>query len=191
MPLYRTQEALNTQLRDELVNILSRELESDAGTGPQGKAVVPLDEALKKVGEAQGRPVIFERAIPGTDGFHVIVLWDRWEDLPKAERDFIIYDAYERSAPDIASKLTFVMGVTYDEASAVNLLPYHVIPLRKGSDAVTPAQVREAMLAEGAIQTPSGLKLWFPTRDLAQGALQRLSKRVPSACWTLEELIER
>jgi hypothetical protein len=165
MPRYQIKRsAVDPQVRERLVNILANELRGQAS--------------------AQG-PAVFEEEVTGTDTFHVLVLWEQWQDIPTEERGAMILDAYERSAAEVAPRITVTLGVTLDEALAMNLLPYQVSPMRKSSHPVSYAELEAAMRAEGAVQTPAGLRMYFPSRKAAEDAYQRLSARIAGPYWAI------
>src|SRR5437660_10802574 len=108
MPRYRATHdvSVDPQLRTELIDILSKELRVNAGR-------LPLRQ-----------PFIFEQEIPQTGTYHVIVFWERWNEVPPEQRASIIMDSYERVDPALVPNLTIVVGATVDEAIDLNLLPY-------------------------------------------------------------------
>jgi len=175
MPRYRaTQDAdLDPTLRDELVNKLAHELRVDGNGG------MPR------------QPFIFEQEVPQTGTYHVIVIWERWNEVPSEQRASIIMDAYERVEPLLVPNLTVVVGATMEEAIEMNLLPYQIITTRKNTDAIPPADLRLAMLDEGAIESTTGLELRFPTLKMAQDAYARLSNRVPGPYWAITRTLSR
>jgi hypothetical protein len=136
-------------------------------------------------------PLIFEQEIADTATFHVIVVWQRWVDVPEELRNSIFLEAYTRSDPDFASKITIAVGVTMEEAIDMNLLPFQIITLRKEGDPVTIEQVRDAMQHEGGTYAAGGWQLRFPTRELAEEALARLRQILAGDWWRIEHHPER
>lgn len=159
---------LHSCSRQELVNVLAREIELDYGQ------------------ELQRQPLVHEMRIAGTDVLQVVVLWERWGQVPPQERGPLILEAYEQSQPALLPKITAALGVTVQEALAMGLLPYRVVPARRKAGAVTDAQLRAALVKEGAIQTPRGLMLCFPSRKSAEDAVRRLAAHVPGPYWAIE-----
>jgi len=162
--------ALHSCSRQELLGILADEL-----TLPYGA-------------ELQRQPLIFEQPIPGTDTIHVLVLWERWARVPPQERGQIILEAFEQSQPALFHRITVALGLTLSEALSLGLLPYRVVPVRKSTDSVTAEQLRDALVKEGALQTPYGLMLSFPTRKLAEDAIGRLSAHIAGPYWAVQKI---
>jgi hypothetical protein len=164
----------------------------DAST-PRQALVDEILEELSGSGVATG-PVIFEVPRKINDTIHVIVVWPKWEGIPEDDRSAIILDAYakyEETHPDEdrRKKITVAVGVTPEAAVASDLLPFVVRPYGRGHSSVE--QVRQAMIDEGAIVTPSGIELRFPTWQLAEDALHRLDKKKVEGVehWGLNELL--
>lgn len=170
MPRYRSSSQVDARAREELVAVLANELRVPASGGSH-------------------QPFIFEQEIPQTDTFHVIVFWDRWREVPPEERSAIIMDAYERTEPSMVPQVTIAMGVTVEEAIRMDLLPFQVQPMTRDSDHADSERLRTLMIEEGAVQTRDGLQLRFPTRRLAEEAMERLLKEAPEGHWTLVETV--
>jgi hypothetical protein len=152
MPRFRVSSpTLAPDVFDELTELLSQELRQRTEEGP----------------------LIFEQEIGGTDTFHVIVVWQRWSEVPEELRDSIIRDAYTRA-------------VTMDEAIEMNLLPFQITAPGTVSDPATAEQLNTAMKEEGGIYSGGRWQLRFPERGIAEAALLRLRKRVPSDLWGIE-----
>jgi hypothetical protein len=138
-----------------------------------------LVEELKN-GGGPGGPVIFEIPIQGTDTYHIIVVWERWELSPE-DRSSIILEAYERydeavgAEQAMSPKITLVISVTPDEAVGNNLLPYFLSPCpRLDPDGLHYDKIRKAMREAGAIETSSGSRLSFPTKPMRAEAEKEL-----------------
>ena len=132
---------------------------------------------------AQG-PIILVDEIGQTKSLHVVVIWDRWADVPDYERSAIILDAYEKTTNPPGMKVTIAMGLTRSEAMSLGFMPYRIGTVRQESDPYSLEQLRRAMAKEGAIQTHDGLELAFPSEKLAKEAYERLNSRYPGV-WTL------
>jgi hypothetical protein len=155
MPVFK-QERPAVPQRDELVDELAAELRGGAN--------------------AAGAPVIFEDEIPQTQTVHVLVLWERWRDVPNGSRGAIIYDAYERVDHAKMLRIKFALGLTFEEAIRGGYLPYKVEPMIRSSDAVDREKVKEEMRRLGARETPRGLELRFPYQSMAENALKHLQQ---------------
>jgi hypothetical protein len=156
--------------RSEFIKVLAKELTVESSTPRQ--------------------PFIFEQEIPETDTFHVIVFWERWTDVPPEERSSIILDAYEQADPATAPNVTIAMGVTMDEAIRMNLLPFRVeSAIRNANSGVNVGKLKKTMLEQGAVERSGGLELRFPTRQLAEEALERLCNKAPEGNWTIAETV--
>lgn len=174
MPRYRTTQTvlLDPRSRNELVERLAAELRVNGG-GPARQ------------------PFIFEQEVPHTGTYYVLVVWERWNEVPPEERASIITEAYERAEPDLVPNLTVVVGATLDEAIQLNLLPYEVIASHRKDDPVSLRDLSEALREEGAIDTRSGTHLRYPTRQMAEEALRRLSERIPGPYWSIQQTISQ
>ena len=171
-----------------------------------------LTELLVKelLGERRGAapviagPVIFEIPAPQTKSIDVIVVWEAWKDLPAEDRSSIIRGAYaqfkqvldrtlhESDPEGPTGSLVFlptgiVIGATWKDVEELNLLPYALVPRAKPEDADDRTIVSALMTNAGAIQTPSGIQLLFPTPELAEEVKARLDKAMPEAGWTVME----
>jgi hypothetical protein len=120
----------------------------------------------------------------------VAVIWERWQRVPAAERGGIIVRAYERSAPDRVDGITIAMGVSLNEAIGLGLMPFGVVPTVRKGESIEEHKVRELMLAEGAVETPSGLLLRFPTQESALACYRRLAERTRPEYWAVTEYVQ-
>ena len=108
----------------------------------------------------------------------------------------IILDAYKRldaahaESPAKTNKITIASGLTWEEADRQGFFPYSISPDAHPDD-VPPDQVRRAMLEEGGIETPAGVKLRFKLRESAEKAYARLQRRSPQAHWSLNQIVAR
>lgn len=131
-----------------------------------------------------GGPVVFEIPIDRSDTYHVIVVWDRWAEVPPGDRSEIIAEAYrelDETGLDepISEKITTSLGVTPQEAVDYGLLPYvvqphHIVQSYLSLRDPRLSEILETILAEGAIETPDDLELLLPTMPMAQRACDRL-----------------
>jgi hypothetical protein len=161
--------------RQELVDELVEELSGAPGTTP-----------------TTGRPVIFELESPS----QIMVVWDKWENIPQNQRTLIIMEAYEKhdsssgASQPLAPQIMLTIGVTPSEALEMNLLPFTVgSSVYEGDQHFEAAQ--QAKLDEGAIEFPSGLALRFPSEEMAIQACQRLRQRIPEVFWQVSRHVSR
>jgi len=134
------------------------------------------------------QPLILEEEVPSTKSRHVRVIWDRWKELEDEERSAIISQAYAEAEGTEASKVvTIADGLTPQEASALGLLPFKVVPARRKSDAIPLQAYEQAMLKE-ARQTllgPKAKELRYARLEDAQQAYERLQKALPYSSWAV------
>jgi hypothetical protein len=130
-------------------------------------------------------PLIFEIPLEYSDSIDILVVWQAFEGIRSEDRSGLILEAYNEQQGRIAQAL----GVTYEEAMEQQLLPYAVVPMVRPGDG-DPAELREAMLAEGGIRRPGErVDLRFPTMAMAQAAQQRLCERLPGGYWSISQTI--
>jgi len=148
---------------------------------------LPKDRHLQLVAELRKAieepspigPAIFEIPFAGTR-YDILVVWEQWEDVQPDERSEVIFEAYSGRSVEIAQ----AMGVTYQEAMQDHLLPYQIEPRPRPGE-VAPAELRAAMLGEGAISVgKERLELRFPTRRMANAAYERLETKAPAGRWS-------
>ena len=146
-----------------------------------------LCEELKKTLDdpqysPRDNPVVFEIPFTGTR-YEVVVVWSRWKDVQPDERTDIINEAYRSSGRQL--DIAQAMGSTYDEAIGDRLLPYAVHPHAREGEADF-NELHKAMLEEGAIDLGEDkVDLRFPTKRMAETALERLQKNHPKGHWGL------
>lgn len=124
-----------------------------------------------------GEPQIYVDELSAARVTHVLVIWERWRDIPPSRRSAIIYDAYEKVDPKLMLRLKFASGFTYDEAVSGGYLPYKVESMLRPSDAVDGVALQREYLTLGARQTPTGLELRYPYEFLAEDAIQQLEQK--------------
>lgn len=141
---------------------------------------------------ADPRPIIFEVPMNESGTYHIIVVWDEWEDIPLDERSSIVTEAYAiydagHAEEAIAPRITAAIGATVHEANLLDLLPYHVkptLPLFGQSDRGDFEQKAwQAMREEGAFEFGGGPVLAFPSRQMADEAFHRLAEKMPEGRW--------
>ncbi len=169
MPVIRgeaTFKTLQKKTRRELVRQLAGEL-----SGPA---------------ESNG-PIVFEIPLGQTHMKDVLVIWDKFRDVGVEERTEIIMDAYRQAfkeTNDIDKTISLAAGLTCEDAWEATYLPYVVEPAQD----VELAQVKDALVAEGALVLPAGkVQLHLPTRVMAEAAVRRLRQKFPDANWHISE----
>lgn len=136
-----------------------------------------------KSGREFGQPLIYELEYP-TQRSRVTVIWDEWADTTLEERSAIILKAYEMAEGARGrEKIALASGPTVPEAAFAGLLPFHLLAALRKTDPVTPEQVREAMLEQGAsrLLDGEGLQLHFATREEAEACRERLVRKLPES----------
>ncbi|HEY8667012.1 MAG TPA: hypothetical protein VIL86_10120 [Tepidisphaeraceae bacterium] len=149
-----------------------------------------VDELAKRVKapEALDEPFVLQDRIPQTRTRHVVVIWDRWSEMDRAERSNVILDAYCKAGVLGKDSITVAMGLTQQEAMQMGYLPYSIVAMRKPSDPVTLERLKQAMESAGGVHVRTGslLQLRFPSLDLAQEAYRQLIQGVPGPYWAIQ-----
>jgi len=138
-----------------------------------------------------GHPIILRDAIGRSGKWSVVVIWDQWFGLPLSERTKIIYEANDAVRETFGVDAATATGLTYNEAISLGYLPYQIQTTLIASDPVSSSDAREAMIAEGAVATSTGLELRFATEEAAKAAYRNLQTRVPGPYWMLAEEVIR
>ena len=138
-----------------------------------------------------GQPIILRKPIGRSGKWSVVVIWDRWFGLPLSERTEIIYEANDAVRDTFGVDAATATGLTFGEAASLGYLPYQIQTTLIASDPVSPSDLREAMIAEGAAATSTGLALRFATEEAAKAAYRNLQTRVPGPHWMLVEEVVR
>ena len=92
-----------------------------ASTTVRADLVEAVLKAIKDEDQTDG-PVIFEVPYGSTDFIQVIVVWDRWSELPADARSHIVTEAYQQAGiqqtPDVAGLdwITTVIPVSVSQA---------------------------------------------------------------------------
>lgn len=173
MPRYiRTSAARRSPKHDRLVSRLAQEFRT------AGESLMPL---------------ILEDHLPVTKSRHVHVIWDAWSGIPDEDRATIIVDAYAKAEGEpAASEVTVADGVTPQEALALGLLPFKVVPACKRNDPV-PAEAYDAALHAEARNTVLGGKArelrYARVEDADQGCA-RLERALPRSRWAVIQEVE-
>src|SRR5438132_8664011 len=95
------------------------------------------------------QPIILEEQVPSTKSRHVRVIWDAWKELTDEQRSDVIVDAYmQAEGPEAAAEITLAEGVTPQEALALGILPFKVVPARSKTESLSMADYQAALTAE-------------------------------------------
>lgn len=159
---------LDPQLRSQLVQELCDEL-----TAAPGKRVEPL---------------ILEEIIGPSRSRHIQVIWSRWEHVPDETRTDIILEAYQRTQPDTtAGNIAVAVGLTPDDALALGLLRFNVVPMWRPSDSLSREDYEKAMDSERHLTLLGNRsrELRYATMTDAEDAVQRLESALPGSHWSI------
>jgi hypothetical protein len=170
-----------------------KQIDSESRSGRVRKDLAEELATELKSNRESGQPVIYEHVFR-TGKVRVIVIWDKWHDVPLQERSATILRGYEiADGPESRDRIALASGLTFPEAHAAGMLPYRIITALRKSDPVTLDQARQAMLEEGGSQLydPMTVQLRFTTEEEAQDARQRLIQRFPGSddVWIIEREI--
>lgn len=148
------------------------------------------DELIERIKapNAIDAPYILQDRVAQTRSRHVAVIWNRWKDIDRSHRSKFIIDAYEKAGVLGADSVMVAIGLTEQEAMQMGYLPYSIVTLRKSSDPVSPAQLKQAMQSIGGVHLRDGshLQLRFPTQELAQEAYRQLAQKIPGPYWAIQ-----
>ena len=156
---------------DELVDLLAEEL---AGGGDGDYLIEPLRQ-----------PLIIEQPMRRTNTTHVAVVWERWRTVPADVRPRVILDAYERADPTAAARITIALPATFAEAADLGLLPWGVEATDTAQCEFGADDLRRHQIDAGAVSTPDGLFLRFPTQAQAAAVRGKLAAATRDEHWQL------
>ncbi|MGA2497262.1 MAG: hypothetical protein ABSH20_05950 [Tepidisphaeraceae bacterium] len=71
-----------------------------------------LSNRLRDDPDSLELPLIVENRIPQSHSVHLLVIWDRWHDIPNRERARLITDAFAEAHPRDPATVTVPMGLT-------------------------------------------------------------------------------
>jgi hypothetical protein len=143
--------------------------------------------------------VIFEVLSGSSSYFEVIVVWDRWADLPADERNKIVMEAYQQASAEDSSALpadqiSTILPVTVSQAIEMGVLPYSVQNNVLQGD-VRYEKIRELLKREGAIEAEEVTELRLPTLHMARAARDRLQAATqnmqPAVHWQISQQMGR
>jgi hypothetical protein len=150
------------------------------------------DELLNP--QSIGQPIILEDSTPQTISVRVIVVWDRWHDLPGEIRSDIIRNAYVKAAvpKEFIDSMTFTLGVTVPEAAVMGLVPFAVVPAGKKDEQISNEQYRCAMIEAGAsiLENDDKPQLRCATLDDAENTLEYLENILPDSRWIITKELD-
>ena len=149
--------------------------------------VIELYKELMGEGGRPPKAVIFETATKDLENVNVFVVWERWRGLHPSDRTSIIQHAYKKVADQLADNLQVAdshkpirspivptpdlpLGLTPDEVDA-DSFPF-LVRTDVASTGLDAELVKMVMRDVGAIETPSGLVLRYPARELAEWAAE-------------------
>lgn len=134
------------------------------------------------------QPLILEELVPATNSRHVRVIWDRWKDLDAEQRSAVIVDAYTQAeGAQTATEIAIAEGFTPQEALALGLLPFKVVPLRKKSERIGMEAYEKAIKTEAGktLLGPKAKDLRYARIEDAEQARQRLQQALPGSSWAV------
>jgi hypothetical protein len=134
-------------------------------------------------------PLVTINRTSTTRSIHILVIWNKWKDLPIPARGRVITDAFAAAFPNDDAAVRLPMGLTAGEAFSQGYLRYRITPSLRATDHVTSKQVRDAMYSAGGIVVEVGdeVELRFATRAQAEGAYRQLLEDINKPIWTLSE----
>ena len=135
------------------------------------------------------QPIVLSHKIGRSGKWSVTVIWDRWSGLSMQDRTEIIYLANEKRQEP--ADIAIATGLAIDEAINLGYLPYQIQTARMRTDQVTLAELRKAMIAEGALPTSTGPQLRYVTEEAAVVAYRRLQTRLPGPYWMIVKEVFR
>ena len=67
--------------------------------------------------------LIEEDAEPASSPVHLMVVWDRWSEVPEEDRSTLILEAFGKTNPTVQrlARVTLAMGLTKAEAATMGL----------------------------------------------------------------------
>jgi hypothetical protein len=131
-----------------------------------------------------GEPAIYEKNVPLSDHFHVVVVWSKWDGVPADVRPSIIQEAYERHDPETARKVVVTLGVTMGEGISFHVLPHRILFI-SGDSVESRKNAKKEFIKLGGEIHRNNWMLAYPTRENAEVALKQLSK-IYGTQWKLE-----
>ncbi len=163
---------------------MPRKIHSPGTVTPRqhSQLVDELARELKTVRES-GQPFIDEEHFE-TNAIRVVVLWDRWAEIPEDDRFDVIFNAYRTAEGETyANRIGLASGLTIPEAYASGMLPFQIVTGMRRGDSVTFDQCRRAMIEQGAstLLDPAWPQLRFATKEDAEACCRRLVARLPGS----------
>jgi hypothetical protein len=157
------------------------------GTQQAQLLVDGLAQVLQQSGSSPREPLVVENRIAQTRSIHVVVIWDKWEDLSPVKRSRIIGDAYAKAKRLRDATITVAMGLTSEEALRLGFLPYSIVTTRRQGDTVSADALTKVMASAGGIvvKVGSSTQLRFATLEQAEDAYRYLSQQVAGPYWAI------
>lgn len=143
-----------------------------------------------------GQPMIDEEVFAKTNLIRVLVLWDRWWEIPEEARTDVIRQAYlQADGQETADRLVLINGLTFPEAYDDELLPFEVIALHRRGDKYSLEECAQAMINQGAsiLDRSDHPRLWFQTLQQAEECAERLKLSLPGSddVWSISQSLAR
>lgn len=112
---------------DELLSAANRRYEKAVALFGDG---LQRNEETFTSPEAYEVPYVIEERGLSSDHLHVSVIWDRWKDVPRAERGRVILDAYRQARNEQEMlRIKLAPGLTYGEAQEIGIMK--ILPQKK------------------------------------------------------------
>lgn len=163
----RVSGQLDPELRSQLVQELCAELKASRGV----------------------EPIILEEILGPSRSRHIQVLWSRWEQVPEEVRTDVILEAYQQAEPDTtAGDIAVAVGLTPDDALALGLLRFIVVPMWRGTnDPISREKYEQAIESERPRTLLGGRarELRYATMADAEDAVRRLESALPGSHWSI------
>jgi hypothetical protein len=142
--------------------------------------------------EPRFEPFVIESQVAQSKSLHVLVIWDKWDDVDRADRSRIVIDAYSVAKRLRGQTITMAMGLTQREALRMGFLRYKLLMALKKSDPVTAKDLALAYEAAGGVLEIVGMSAIrsFPTRESAEDGYRAAAAVAPGPYWIIEREVD-
>jgi hypothetical protein len=162
---------------------------------PRASASTSVASLVKQLAAKVGRPrslsepFILEDRIPQTRSRHVVVIWDAWGNLARADRSKIILDAFQTANHLNGDTVRVALGLTQQEAFDLGYLPFQIVATIRETDRVKRDNVRKALESVGGIHVKVGNshQLRFPSQEYAEDAYRQLAAKIHGPYWAITQ----